>query len=209
MKKAFRYDSPVMQFFSRIADLMLLNVVTLACMAPLVTIGAALTAMHSVLLAMVRDREGPVLPTYWKAFQENFKQATILWLVMAAVGVGLWLDLRIFRSIPGLPSAVLRVVLGAAAVFWYLTVLYLFPLQAKFENRKRETLKNALLMSIAAFPRTLCMLAASAIPILLIWHLDMRCLPLLLLLGAAGPGYLSALCYSPYFKQFEGEEWEE
>ena len=175
MKGVFHYDSPLMRFFSRIADLMILNVIALACMAPLVTIGAALTA---------------------------------LWLIMVVLGISLRLDMRIFRAASGLPSVVLQIVLGAAAIFWYLTFLYLFPLQAKFDNRKRETLKNALLMSIAAFPRTLCMLAASAIPLLFIWYMDMRCLPLLLLLGVSGPGYLNALLYSPYFDRLNAEENE-
>lgn len=201
MKGIFHYDSPVMRFFSRIADLMILNVIALVCMAPLVTIGASLTAMHSVLLAMVQKRESHIVLSYFQAFRENLKQSTALWLIMAGLGIGLRLDMRISRAVSGLPGVVLQVVLGAAAIFWYLTFLYLFPLQAKFENRKRETLRNALLLSIAAFPRTLCMLAASVIPFLLIWYMDMRCLPLLLLLGASGPGYLNALLYSPCFDQ--------
>lgn len=208
MKGVFHYDSPLMRFFSRIADLMILNVIALACMAPLVTIGAALTAMHSVLLAMVQKRERHIVLSYFKAFRENFKQSTALWLIMVVLGISLRLDMRIFRAASGLPSVVLQIVLGAAAIFWYLTFLYLFPLQAKFDNRKRETLKNALLMSIAAFPRTLCMLAASAIPLLFIWCMDMRCLPLLLLLGVSGPGYLNALLYSPYFDRLNAEENE-
>lgn len=153
MKGIFRFDSPMMQFFSCVADLMLLNAVTLLCMVPLITIGSALTAMHSVLLAMVRDQEISIVQSYWRAFQKNFKQSTILWLILAAVGGGLWLDIRIFRTVPGLFSAILRVVLGAISIFWCMIFLYIFPLQAKFENRMRETLKNAFLISIAAFPR--------------------------------------------------------
>lgn len=206
MKGVFRYDSPVMRFFSRIADLMILNVIVLVCMLPLITIGASLTAMHSVLLSMVQNRESHIVRSYWKAFRENFKQSTILWLVMAVLGIALRVDMRICRDASGLLSVVLQIVLGAVAIFWYMAFLYLFPLRAKFENRKRETLKNALLMSIAAFPRTLCMLAASAIPFLLLWYIDMRCLPLLLLLGASGPGYLNALLYSPYFDQLDPEK---
>ena len=208
MKGIFRFDSPVMRFFPRVADLMALNAITLLCMVPLVTIGASLTGMHHVLLTMVQDREGPIVRSYWHAFRENFGQSTVLWLIMAAVGCGLGLDLRIFRASPGLFSAVLRVVLGALSIFWYLTFLYVFPLQARFVNQTRKTLKNALLMSIAAFPRTLGMLAAGVIPFLLMWYWGLGCLPLLLLLGVSGPGYLSALLYTPYLKRFEQNQEE-
>jgi len=203
MKNALRYDSPVMEFFSQMADLMILNIITLICMVPVVTIGAALTAMHSVLLRMVRNRETHVVQSYFQSFRDNFKQSTLLWGIMAVVGIGLILDLRIFRSTGGLSAAILSVILGAMGCFWYLTFLYLFPLQAKFENTKRETLRNALMMSIAAFPRTLGMLAGSILPLLMIWFFDGRCLPVLFLLGVSGPGYLSALLYSPYFERFE------
>lgn len=209
MKGIFRYDSPVMEFFSRIADLMILNVLTLVCMVPLVTIGASLTAMHSVLLRMVREEESHVIRSYLNAFRANFKQATVLWVILAAVGAGIFLDWRIFRGKEGVPSGVLTVLLGAAGIFWCLTFLYVFPLQAKFENKTAGTLKNAFIMSVAAFPRTLGMLMVSALPLLLVWWLDAQCLPILFFFGASGPGYLSALLYSPYFKRFEPDEQSE
>ena len=50
MGKLFNIDSPVMRFLGKVADLMILNLVTLLCCIPVVTIGASLTAMHYVLL---------------------------------------------------------------------------------------------------------------------------------------------------------------
>lgn len=202
----FRYDSPVMEWLSRVADLMLLNVITLVTMLPVVTIGAALTAMHSVLLAMVRDRGGNVVPAYFKAFRSNFKQATLLWGIMAVLGVALFLDWRISRAGGGLLGTVMTVLVEGAGLVWYLTFLYLFPLQARFENRKRETLRNALIFTVAALPRTIGMLAASALPLLLVLLAGPRSVPFLFFFGAAGPGYLCAMLYSPFFKQFEPAE---
>ena len=46
MGRIFDMDSPVMRFLGRLADLMILNLVTLLCCLPVVTIGASLTAMH-------------------------------------------------------------------------------------------------------------------------------------------------------------------
>ena len=57
MGKLFNIDSPVMRFLGKVADLMILNLVTLLCCIPVVTIGASLTAMHYVLLKMVRNEE--------------------------------------------------------------------------------------------------------------------------------------------------------
>ena len=43
MGKLFNIDSPVMRFLGKVADLMILNLVTLLCCIPVVTIGASLT----------------------------------------------------------------------------------------------------------------------------------------------------------------------
>lgn len=53
--KIFDAESPLMSGLSRITDLILLNLVVLACCLPVITIGAAMTGMHYVLLKMVRD----------------------------------------------------------------------------------------------------------------------------------------------------------
>ena len=52
--KLFNPESRFMEALSTISDLMILNLVTLVCCLPVITIGAALTGMHYVLLKMVR-----------------------------------------------------------------------------------------------------------------------------------------------------------
>lgn len=82
MGRIFDMDSPVMRFLGRLADLMILNLVTLLCCLPVVTIGASLTAMHYVLLKMVRNEESYIVRSFFKSFKENFKQATVIWLII-------------------------------------------------------------------------------------------------------------------------------
>ena len=55
MDKFFNMDGPVMRGLTRVFDLVLLNLLTVLCSIPLITIGASLAAMHSVLLKMVRN----------------------------------------------------------------------------------------------------------------------------------------------------------
>ena len=57
MDKFFNMDGPVMRGLTRVFDLVLLNLLTVLCSIPLITIGASLAAMHSVLLKMVRNEE--------------------------------------------------------------------------------------------------------------------------------------------------------
>ena len=69
MGKLFNIDSPVMRFLGKVADLMILNLVTLLCCIPVVTIGASLTAMHYVLLKMVRNEESYIVRSIFKSFK--------------------------------------------------------------------------------------------------------------------------------------------
>ena len=90
----------------------------------------------------------------------------------------------------------------------YLASLYIFPLQSKFENTILGTIKNAFLMSILALPKTIAMGVATAFPILLYYFMDLKIVPLLFLLGIAGPGYVCAVLYNETFKKFEPKEEE-
>ena len=56
--KFFNLDSPVMNALNKMADLIWLNILTLICCIPVITIGASLTALNYVTLKLVRDEEG-------------------------------------------------------------------------------------------------------------------------------------------------------
>ena len=49
-----KIDSPFMKFLGTMADLMILNMLTVLCCVPIVTAGASFTAMHYVLQKLVR-----------------------------------------------------------------------------------------------------------------------------------------------------------
>ena len=48
--KLFNLDSPVMVFLSKVANLMILNVLTIICCIPIFTAGAAITALYYVTI---------------------------------------------------------------------------------------------------------------------------------------------------------------
>ena len=82
MGKIFNMDSPIMRFLNLVADLMIMNFVVTLCCLPIITIGASVTAMHYVMLKMVRGEDGYLVKDFFKSFKLNFKQATIIWLIM-------------------------------------------------------------------------------------------------------------------------------
>jgi len=167
MGKFFNIDSPLMRFLTRLADMMILNIVFLITCIPVVTIGAAWTALYYVALKMVRDEEGGILRSYFHAFRLNFRQATVLWLGVLAIGAVLVLDLMILSRIDSPFAAAMNMGIGVIAILIFLVLQYLFPLLAKFDAGVVQTLKNACLLAVGHLPKTLLM-AFSAVGIVLI-----------------------------------------
>ena len=60
------------------------------------------------------------------------------------------------------------------ALLWIFTFLYVFPIQAKFVNPIRQTLKLALLMSVKHLIRTVIMLVGSILILVAVYILIMK-----------------------------------
>ena len=162
MSKLFRMDSPLMRFLTKIADLMVLNILFCVTSIPLITIGASWTALYSVTLKMVRDEEGSVSRSYFRSFRQNFKQATLLWLGVLVVLALLVLDIRVLNGMAGgTAPGLLRVGVEILALLGIMVLQYLFPSLARFEASLADTLKNACMMALAHLPKTALMTAAA------------------------------------------------
>lgn len=161
MSKLFRMDSPLMRFLTKIADLMVLNILFCVTSIPLITIGASWTALYSVTLKMVRDEEGSVSRSYFRSFRQNFRQATLLWLGVLVVLALLVLDIRVLNGMAGRTApGLLRVGVEILALLGIMVLQYLFPSLARFEASLADTLKNACIMALAHLPKTALMTAA-------------------------------------------------
>jgi len=154
-------DSPLMRFLTKIADLMVLNILFCVTSIPLITIGASWTALYSVTLKMVRDEEGSVSRSYFRSFRQNFRQATLLWLGVLVVLALLVLDIRVLNGMAGgTAPGLLRVGVEILAFLGIMVLQYLFPSLARFEASLADTLKNACMMALAHLPKTALMTAA-------------------------------------------------
>lgn len=158
----FNYDNPVWRYIGKFGDLMLLNVLWIICSIPIFTIGASTTAVYYVTMKLVRNDDGYTFRSFFKSFKENFKQATIIWLLMLATGIILGFDLYFFLMVVNGNSmfrTIFTAVIGAFTIIWLFIFSYVFPLQCRFYNPVKKTLFNAFFMSIRHFFQTLGMLA--------------------------------------------------
>ena len=197
-----------MRALSDLSTLVFLNILTLIFSIPIVTAGAALAAMHYVIIEMIEERGGGLPGEYWKRFKENLKNATPVWLILLAAVLFLYADYRLIGGGQlGLPRVMLIPIYAGLFVVAAIYV-YVIPLTARFVYSTGAAFKNAAILAVAYFPRTIIMIAFSAVIPFLLFNVT-RLLPLFFLLGISLPGYLCALLYKPIFDKIIGEKEEE
>ena len=162
----FNYDNPVWRFIGKFGDLIILNILWLICSIPIFTMGASTTAVYYVTLKLARDDDGYTIRSFFKSFKENFKQSTVIWLILLAVGVILGIDLyfftRLFTGSGSFRTVMLTVFLAMVLVYGAVFT-YIFPLQARFFNSVKRTFFNAFFMSLRHLFRTIGMIAIDGV----------------------------------------------
>ena len=202
-------DNGVTRFLGKVADFMILNILWIVCSIPIITIGASTTAMYSVMLKLVKNEEGYIAKGFLKAFKDNLKQSTLIWLLYLIFGIVIAVDFRLL----GIMNPSIRTVIQVFLIFMSILLIsmgiYGFALQARYENTVKNTLKNALILTVAKMPYTLLMLVITVAPVILTF-LTVRTLLfgslLWMLLGVAVVVWLNSMIFRKVFLIFEDAE---
>lgn len=195
-------DGPLIQFLSKMADLMWLNILTMICCIPIVTAGASLTALHYMVLKIVRNEEGYITRGFFKAFKENFRQSTLIWLLFLVVAAVLGIDYRIMKTTEIEINGIVRTLILLFGILTVFTLMFVFPVQAKFSNSVRRTIWNAFVFSVVQFPKTILMIVLYILPYVIL-YLWIRILPVVFVFNLSLPALLSAKLYNKLFLRLE------
>ena len=204
----FEEGSLFMRFLNKMTDLLILNIITMLMCIPVITAGAALTAMHYVLLKMVRGEEGYIIKSFFRSFKREFRQATVLWILYVALAALMVSNLVLILEGGGsypiwLPSSILVV-----AFLEIMFMIYTFAMLSRFDNTIYHTIVNAVTLTFAELPRSVEMAVITLVPLIAFFRVTVL-LPYLLLFGLSVPGYACAMIYDPIFKKIEKQIWEE
>lgn len=159
MKSIFSIDNPVFRAISRVGDMALLSLLWFAVSLPVFTIGASTTALYDCTIKIIRGRDSGIFKDYFRSFKNNFKQATGMFLIMAAIGALLVADMYYWAHTEGTFAFVMNALSLGAALIFCAALLFLFPVQAVFENKVKDTMRTAFLMSVKHWYVSLMLLA--------------------------------------------------
>ena len=160
--KLFSVDSPVYKFLSKFLDVVKLNFFWILFSIPVITVGASTVAAMSVGLKMVADEEGYIGKNFLKAFKENWKLGTILWMITVVAVYAIYLDFQLFEAVENNP--IIFLIIGMASIALAVAALiYSYPLTARYENTLINTIQNSINISRKYLGNTLLLVIILAV----------------------------------------------
>lgn len=215
MHAMFSPDSRFMRIMSRVADLILLNLCYLLTCLPVFTMGAAGAALYTVCFRLGSEEEKGVIRSYFRAFRENLKRGTGLWLIVLLCGATALVNAWVFYTMSG----GVRFLFVLFAILFVLTLLvlgYAFPLLSQFGDGVWSTLRSALILSLGYLPRSLLITAFNLFPFVLMltdFYLFMQAAFLWTVLYFSLAAYVNTFLLkgvlAPYLTNQDDEEEEE
>ena len=163
------YDSKLYHAAQFISRLMLLNILAVVCSLPVVTAGAAFSALYGALEPMVDDRGSPAVD-FFRCFRKCFRRSTLHWLFflfLAALCTG---DcILVSRQLRNGPAFILFGLPVLVLILSLFTVSYLFPLMPVFRAGFLATIRISFIFSIRYLPRTVLIAVLNLIPPALVY----------------------------------------
>ena len=209
MQRLFRYDSPFIKWINCMGKIVIVNILHLICCIPIITIGASTTAMYRVAILLAKKKDDtPIFSSFFQAFLLNFKQATVVWLILMVPTLLVLLNFIILAA-GGLGDSMVSFLLCLIPVPPLLAVhAYTFAYIATFEDKTLRTIKNSLVISISNLPKTLLMIVLNLLPLalyLFATEIFLRLIFIWLLFAFAFIAYLNSKlilrAFAPYINQ--------
>lgn len=150
MGELFNLDNKFFQGINKIVDCVCLSFLWLLLCIPVVTAGAATTALYYTINKVIRNNRSYIWKEFWHAFRTNFKQSTLVWLILifiyAIMGIDCYIMFQFAKA--GVSYGSLYIVFAVLMLIVTMWANYLFPYMARFENTLKAVLKNCVIMAL-------------------------------------------------------------
>ena len=190
-----RIDSPFARGITKFTQIIYAGLLWFICSIPIVTLGAATTALYEVLLKLQKDEEGAIGRAFFRGFRGSLKSATLVWMPILAVELVFGLNLFYYAILGGGQYPVQSVLFGILTVLALTAYGYVFPILAKFENTTAGTFRMAFLLALRNPGWTVVIAVLQILTVLICWGL--LYFPLLFMMGLTG--YAQAAIFNRIF----------
>lgn len=168
MLNFFSMDGLPYKIATVIYNLMALSFLWFLFSIPIFTIGASTTALFYVVGKIVRGENYELYKGFWRSFRLNFKQASIIWLIIVFIGYLLITNIFGVRALSmGKFFLYMQYIL---LVELLITFIYIFPILSRYHITVFNSFKMAIYIGnrhlLTSF---LCMMVFPGIYYILAW----------------------------------------
>lgn len=155
----FNTESNFFKFLGTFGRFVYLNVVFVITCIPIITIGTSVTALYSTMFKYINEEDNSFVPNFLKAFKSTFKVSTIYYLLSLIFAGIIIFNIQFWYKLNNGWSMIVLGLVILLFIAFLLTLIYLFPLLARYTQTGRQVIQNAFLLSIANFIITLAIIA--------------------------------------------------
>lgn len=203
MGNIFRPDSPLMRFMMLLTNLVILNILWLAGCIPVVTAGASTVAMYTVLLKYIGGKDDAVLKPFLRAFRDNFRVTTPLWLINLLIGAVLAAEM-FYLYVDS--SLWLKIIFGVLLFVYSAATSYLYPLLARHQTTAKAAAFNSFALAVRHLLSSVCVVVLNALPAVLMiafTQIFWKTILVWTLIGFSLIAYLDLKILLPVFRKYE------
>ncbi len=156
MRNLFAADSRFMMVLSRFVDIVVLSFLFLICCIPVVTLGAAWSALYYSGVKGVRYGFGYAWKEFFHSLKDNIVTGLLTWILMG--GVEAFLIFSIAMVTLYFKGAVGAVLIGCYMALFLLilaVMVYVFPILSRFTVKTGQLLKMSLIVSVVHAKQTI------------------------------------------------------
>lgn len=204
MGKLFSYDSPIIQTINKIVDCAILSILWLLFSIPVITFGASTTALYYTVNKVIRHNRSHVWREFWGSFKTNFKQSTIVWLILLVFAYVLGVDcIFLYNMIKaGTIASWILAPFVVTAIFVVMWAIYAFGYIARFKNSLKAIMKNSAFFVIRHLLRSILLVVILAASVVLFMFLPV----VIVILPTLGMFLMTVILESIFEKYMSDED---
>jgi len=166
LSKIFDIDSKLIVFLTKIGQLIIINVLWVICCLPVITVGAATSAMYySTVKTIRKDRSYPA-KEFFEAFKRNIGKATVLSSGALILFLLIFVNRKIVTSDISLKNDWLEMIYNLLIVILISVIMYLFPVLSRFRLKLNKIIGLSFVMAVRFLPITIVL---TTVTVFVVW----------------------------------------
>lgn len=192
----FSLNSPFARGINKLVMMIYVGMLWFICSIPIVTSGAATAALYEVLLKAVRNQEGYIAGSFFKAFRANLKQGVQAWIPIMLMELVFAFNIFYYGVLGGEDFRVQTAIFAVLFLLILTLSSYVFAVMAKFGNTVPGHFRMACVLMLRCFGWSAAIMIIRALTLFVIWFFVG--FPLLFIMGISG--YMQAAIFDHIFR---------